>query len=144
MKKEAKEVFLKEIREFIAIYNDIADSTKLEKEDIYKVFNQFSINYYYGDYENKTTLNNAFCQFLMDNQYAYYDSMISVLIEAGYQEKQPNGKPWPTEKIEQLFGYGMFNAFNKILKDIGYNNGLYSVVSRYSVFRPKEPVTIKF
>ena len=80
----------------------------------------------------------------MDNYYSYYDSMKCVLLEAGYDEKQPNGKEWPTDRIEQLFGYGMLTAFNDILKMCGEDISLFSVTSKYSVLRPKEPITIKF
>ena len=141
MKKEAQKIFNNEILEFISHYVG-TEADLLEQQDKFIVFNQFSINYFYGDYQKKATIQESFCQFLMDNMYPYYSDMIAVLVAAGYPEKQPNGKDWPTDKIEKLFGFGMFSAFKKLLESDLEVDPLYMVHRRRTA--DDLPYTIKF
>ena len=89
-------------------------------------------------YDKSLYLQDAFCQYLMDHFYAYYSDMVAVLVAAGYPERQENGKDWPTAKVEQLFGYGMLEAFKKLLKEHDLDCYFYEIRNRRIAATPTQ------
>lgn len=115
MKKEAKAVFKKYVEGFLIHYSS-EDEANIEALKI--TFNQFSENYFYGDYDNN--LQSAFGQFMIDNYEPYYSDMKEVLVEAGYPSTKPNGEEWSDQQIFSLWSYGCYQAITKILADNGF------------------------
>ena len=77
----------------------------------------------------------------MDNCYSYYSQIVEILVSAGYQKTKPNGKEWETEKVENLFGFGMFSAFKNLLKKSGCEDAIYNIVTCREA---KKPYKIRF
>lgn len=127
MKKEAKKIFYQEIKNFIQLYFDEPEDQEPSLEHVKVIFNEFSENYFYLMYDKSQNLQEAFCQYLMDHFYAYYSDMVAVLVAAGYPERQENGKEWPSEKVEKLFGYGMLQAFIQLLKEHDIDHYYYKI-----------------
>lgn len=130
MKKEAKAVFKDYVEGFLIHYSS-EDETNVEALKI--TFNQFSENYFYGDYDDN--LQNAFGQFMIDNYEPYYSDMKEVLVEAGYQERKPDGSEWSNEQIFNLWSFGCYTAIQKILADKGFEGAMGSVRRRRDGFK---------
>lgn len=88
-------------------------------------------------------LQDAFCQFLMENEYCYYSDMEKVLIAAGYPAQNPRGEDWPTDKIEKLFGFGMYTAFKEVMKEQGLIDPWGPFIRRRT-YREEKPFTLKY
>lgn len=138
MKKESRKIFYQEIKNFIQLYFDEPEYQDPSLEHVKVIFNEFSSNYFYLMYDRSLTLQDAFCQYLMNSFYYYYSDMVAVLVAAGYPERQENGKEWPTEKIEKLFGYGMTQAFIKLLKEHDLDFYFYQIRNRRIAATPAQ------
>ena len=130
MKKEAKAVFKDYVEGFLIHYSS-EDEANVEALKI--TFNQFSENYFYGDYDDN--LQNAFGQFMIDNYEPYYSDMKEVLVEAGYQERKPDGSEWSNAQVYRLWSYGCYEAIQKILAEKGFEGAMVSIRRRRDGFK---------
>lgn len=125
MTKEAKARFKEYVEDFITYYSS-EDEANVEALKI--TFNQFSENYFYGEYDNN--LQNAFGQFMVDNYEPYYSDMKEVLVVAGYPEIKPDGSEWSDQQVYNLWSYGCYEAIKEILADHGLEHAMYCVRRR--------------
>ena len=119
MTKEAKAKFKEYVEEFLIHYSS-EDEANVEALKI--TFNQFSENYFYGEYPS--SFQEAFGQFMIDNYEPYYSDMKEVLVEAGYPETKPDGSEWSDQQIYNLWSFGVYTAIQKILADKGFEGAM--------------------